>query len=92
MTFKRQPVYYIAVIRTAIHLAVVFGMEITIEQKAALMMFTEAVFANMTHDRVSPVEPVEYRRVAPAERSVELPTVDLDRLNIPSRDSNAAAS
>ena len=58
MIFGREPVMYLAIVKIALVLVVAFGLDLTIEQTAAIYALTEAVLAFIARSQVTPVAPV----------------------------------
>ena len=64
---RSEPVAIAAVVAAAISLAVAFGLSISPEQKAAILVFVGAVLTVITRNQVSPVPPAE----APPESGIK---------------------
>ncbi len=56
MIFGREPVMYLAIVKIALVLVVTFGLDLSIEQTAAIYAFAEAILAFLARSQVTPVE------------------------------------
>lgn len=55
MLFHREPVLFMTLIQAAIILLVSFGLDLTVEQQTAILVFSAALLGLITRQRVSPV-------------------------------------
>jgi len=54
--FGREPVLYLALVKAAVVLVVAFGLDLSLEQTAAIVLLIEAVLAFLARSQVTPVE------------------------------------
>jgi hypothetical protein len=59
--FGREPVLWMAAIRSIVLLAVLFGFELSTEQITGLLISVEAILALITRSQVGPNPPGEYK-------------------------------
>ena len=56
MIFDREPVLILGLIRAIVVLAVAFGLQLSVEQMAAVYLVAEMVISVIARQRVTPVE------------------------------------
>lgn len=59
--FGREPTLILGVIRAAVVLITVFGLDLSTEQVAAIYLMAEAVLSLVNRQQVTPVEATPYR-------------------------------
>lgn len=55
--WNREPVAIVALVEALVILAVAFGLDLSVEQMAAIMALVVAAGANVQRSHVSPVDP-----------------------------------
>lgn len=58
LNISREPVLWLALVRSVLVLVVLFGLTLPIGADAAILVVAESVIAIITRGKVSPVEPV----------------------------------
>ncbi len=55
MSFSKEPTIWLGVIRAGLYLAAHFGLSLSAEQTAAIILFVEAVTVAVNRQTVSPI-------------------------------------
>lgn len=70
--FGREPVLYLALVKAALVLVVAFGLDLGLEQTAAIVLLAEATLAFLARSQVTPIEAPRLPTVAPARPLVSV--------------------
>lgn len=55
--FGREPILYLALVKAALVLVVAFGLDLGLEQTAAIVLLAEAALAFLARSQVTPLAP-----------------------------------